>query len=255
VDLNEYRASADEKERTADLLKLLPKNRNSVLDIGARDGHFSRLLTEYFSEVTALDIEKPSFEIEGVKTVAGDATRLHFPSESFDVVFCAEVLEHIRDFRGAAREIARVARHEVVIGVPFEQDTRLGRTVCGTCGRLNPPWGHINSFTEAQLRDLFAGLRCLKCSLVGSTCEETNALSAWLMGLGGHPWGTYEQEEPCIHCGKKLVAPSSRSLTRRLCSKTAERINRIQSVWARSRPKWIHMLFSKHAALGSGACP
>jgi protein-L-isoaspartate O-methyltransferase len=66
-----YRESDQEKSRTADLVRLLPRGRRSVLDIGARDGYFSQLLTEYFDEVTALDLEKPDFSFQRVTTLAG----------------------------------------------------------------------------------------------------------------------------------------------------------------------------------------
>jgi hypothetical protein len=49
--LDEYRNSEWEKSRTADLMRLLPRGRTSVLDIGARDGFFAQLLTEYFENV------------------------------------------------------------------------------------------------------------------------------------------------------------------------------------------------------------
>src|SRR5947208_8764132 len=147
-DLEKYRASESERARTDDLLRLIPKNRRSRLDIGARDGQFSRLFTQYFDEVTALDLERPTFEIPGVVTVAGNATRLDYPDDAFDCVFCAEVLEHIPAIDQACRELARVARYEIVIGVPYRQDIRLGRTTCRSCGKSNPPWGHVNSFDE-----------------------------------------------------------------------------------------------------------
>jgi hypothetical protein len=44
ADLQKYRASELEKARTADLLRVLPKGRATVLDIGARDGFFSKIL-------------------------------------------------------------------------------------------------------------------------------------------------------------------------------------------------------------------
>jgi SAM-dependent methyltransferase len=155
------------------LLRLLPQDRRSVLDIGARDGHFSQLLTEYFDEVTALDLEKPDFSLPRVTPVAGDATRLQFADNSFDCVFCAEVLEHIPDVAQACREIARVALHEVLVGVPYKQDTRLGRTTCQSCGCENPPWGHVNRFDEKRLIRLFAGLRLVSMSFVWSNREVT----------------------------------------------------------------------------------
>ncbi len=139
TDIQKYRESETEKTRTADLFRLLPRGRSSVLDIGARDGHFSRLLTEYFDLVTALDLERPPFDYPRVTTVAGDVTKLQFPDSSFDCVFCAEVLEHIPDVEQPYREIARVTRHEIVIGVPYQQESRVGRTTCRKCGGRNPP--------------------------------------------------------------------------------------------------------------------
>lgn len=230
-DIKKYRESDQEKARTADLVRLLPRGRRSVLDIGARDGYFSQLLTEYLDEVTALDLEKPDFSFPRVTTVAGDATNLQFADDSFDCVFCAEVLEHIPDVAQACREIARVARHEILIGVPYKQDTRLGRTTCQSCGRKNPPWGHLNRFDERRLAKLFPGLSVEASSFVGSARSETNPLSTMLMDVAGNPWGTYDQDEPCIYCGGKLIPPVKRSFFSKVCSAVAVRINRVQSLF------------------------
>ena len=37
-------------------------------------------------------------------------------------------------------------------------------------------------------------------------------LSTLLLDLAGNPFGTYDQEEPCIHCGAKLKPPPRRSI-------------------------------------------
>ncbi len=246
--IEEYRASTREQERTSDLVRLLPKGRRSVLDVGARDGHFSRLLTEHFPEVTALDLSKPAFEIPGVVTVAGDATKLQFADNSFDCVFCAEVLEHIPDVQAACGELIRVAKHEIVIGVPFEQDTRKGRTTCGRCGKPNPPWGHVNSFTEQRLLTLFSGVRVVSRSFVGSSNEVADPVSTFLMDLGGNPWGTYDQEEPCIHCGAVLSPPKERALWQKLSSAVAARMNRVHALFTSPHGNWVHLVFSKSNA-------
>jgi SAM-dependent methyltransferase len=246
MNLEQYRASELEKARTQDLLGMLPKGRRTVLDIGARDGHFSRLLTDHFEEVTALDLKMPSFQIPRVIPAAGDVTRLQYADNSFDCVFCAEVLEHIPAVERACAEIARVARHEMIIGVPFDQDTRLGRTTCRSCGKQNPPWGHVNSFTEARLISLFPNTRVISKSFVGSYRSATNALAARLMDLAGNPWGAYGQEEPCIYCGSALIPPNGeRPLWQKLCSFAAVRMNRIQSSLAKPRRNWIHLVFGK----------
>jgi hypothetical protein len=119
-------------------------------------------------------------------------------------------LEHIPNVVQACREIERVAGHEVIIGVPYKQDTRLGRTTCRSCGGKNPPWGHVNPFDERRLARLFPGLSIKASSFVGSVRSETNPVSTMLMDMAGNPWGTYEQDEPCIYfkrsvTGKRLA--------------------------------------------------
>jgi len=246
TDLERYRASESEKARTEDLLRILPRGRSSVLEIGARDGHFSRLLTQYFTTVTALDLQKPPFEYPRVVPVAGDVTKLDFRDDSFDCVFCAEVLEHIPDVRKACSEIITVAKHEIVIGVPFKQDTRVGRTNCRACGNTNPPWGHVHSFDEDRILRLFSGLKVISKSFVGTNKRATNPISTLLMDMAGNPWGSYDQEEPCIHCGAKLIAPpTNRGVGSRICSALAARIERVQNLFTQPHGNWIHLVFSK----------
>ena len=242
--LEQYRASEQEKARTNDLLRLVPRGWRSVLDIGARDGHFSRLLAEYFDEVTALDLQRPEFKFDRVTTTAGDVTRLQFDNESFDCVFCTEVLEHIPDIRKACQEIARVARHAIVVGVPFKQDIRIGRVTCRSCGKVGPPWGHVNSFDEGRLLRLFPGMKVVLKSFVGSEAGKTNPISTLLMDLAGNPWGTYDQEEPCIYCGSKLMPPN-RKTWQKACSALASGINQFQAISNRPHGIWIHLVFSK----------
>ena len=97
MELNAYRATGKEKARLDNLLELVvPRRRDSILEIGSRDGFHTRILTKYFRTVTALDLVKPSFDgEEGIVPVQGNVTALDFPDNTFDCVLCAEVLEHV----------------------------------------------------------------------------------------------------------------------------------------------------------------
>jgi SAM-dependent methyltransferase len=236
---------AVDQMRLQGLLKLLPVNRHSVLEVGSRHGFVTRALADRFEITTALDLEKPKFEIDGVVNVKGDVQALDFADNSFDCVLCSEVLEHVPDVAAAAREIARVARHEIVIGVPYRQDTRVGQTTCLHCGRVNPPYGHINRFDENTLRQLFAGVPLIESHYISSNCERTNSLAAWLQTLAANPYGTYDQEESCIGCGSALERPSSQSLARRLCGAAGARLYALQMKLNRPWPTWIHLLLRK----------
>ena len=246
-DLSAYRSSALEQARSQSLLNLIPAKGGSVLDIGARDGYIAKQLLGRFTRVVALDLERPNIDDPRVEAVQGNAINLQFPDNTFDAIVCAEVLEHIplQILPRVAQEIARVASSTVVIGVPYEQDLRLACTNCLSCGQNNPPWGHVNAFDEADLAKLFTGLRVTRTEFVGSTSARTNWLAAWLSAYAGNPYGTYTQEEPCIHCGAKLTAPLKRSMLQRVATRAAHWANRAQATVSRPRPNWIHMVFEK----------
>jgi SAM-dependent methyltransferase len=248
-DLTAYRASVREQSRISDILASVPSGFSSVLDIGARDGYISKLLARDFAAVTALDLEKPEVSNEKVVAVEGDITKLDFPDNAFDVVVCTEVLEHIptHQLGQACRETSRVARYAVLVGVPYRQDRRMGATLCVFCGRQNPCWGHVNDFDEAKLKRLFEGLTPIRTSYVGRTKDRTNAVSAFLMRRARNPWGTYEQDEACVHCGKKLIRPNGRTVIEAGYARIASIMNHAQSLFIPWRPTWIHMVFQKAA--------
>jgi hypothetical protein len=247
-DLSAYRESEREQARIAALFELMPDGGETALDVGARDGFVSLLLTDRFHKVCALDLVRPNLEHRSVECVQGDICGLDFPDNAFDLVLCAEVLEHIPPDRlgRACAELARVTRRRLLVGVPYDQDIRLGRTLCRACGRRNPPWGHVNVFDERRLERLFPELRVERIGYVGETRDRTTALAAWLDDRAGNPHGTYGQEEACVHCGAPLpLPPSDRSFPRRLCAAGAHWLNRAQRAVARPRPIWIHAAYSK----------
>lgn len=247
MDLSEYRSSDRERARSASLMALVPPGIGPALDVGARDGFLSVLLAERGAQVTALDLQMPLIEHPRIHCVRGDVTALDFPDDYFDLVLCAEVLEHIPPalLERACAELSRVARRFVLIGVPYKQDLRAARSTCATCGGKNPPWGHVNRFDEERLRALFSHCRPRSIDFVGTAEPGTNALSALLMDLAGNPYGTYVQHEPCIHCGAKLRPPGPRAFWQKVCTRLAVYGTRLQRRLQHPHPNWIHVLLEK----------
>jgi hypothetical protein len=245
-----YRQSDREQARTNNLLGLIPTNGIVALDIGARDGYLSRLLADRFESVVALDLSRPSIDHPNVASVQGDVCHLAFADGTFDLVVCSEVLEHIPSPRleQACAEIVRVAKGAVVIGVPYKQDIRFGRTTCRQCGGLSPPWSHVNSFDEQRLRALFEALTLSKVGYVGTTRDVTNAVSVALLDFAGNPYGTYDQVEGCIHCGSPLLRPGRRNIPQRIATRIAFILNRLQRSGTPPHGNWIHVRFDKWPA-------
>lgn len=249
MDIAEARSSPSERSRIDDLVRLVPSDLELGLDVGARDGFLSRRLVEKVQHVYALDLVRPEVDHPRITAVKGDATQLVFPDGRFDLVMCAEVLEHIPSpaLEAVCLELCRVSSRYVLIGVPFEQDTRVGRLTCHACGHRNPPWGHVSTFSRQRLVDLFGGLRMRDTSFVGAHKNRTNFVAAALNDFAGNPWGPYWQEERCIACGARFEGPPPRrsGSLQRIASKTAYVINAVQRIVSRPKPVWIHVLFEK----------
>src|SRR5918992_3445275 len=85
-----------------------------ALDLGCGDGRLGSQLAA--AELTAADVS--SVALERARARLPDASLvelepdapLPFPDSSFDLVLCAETIEHVRDLQGLLSEVRRVLR-------------------------------------------------------------------------------------------------------------------------------------------------
>ena len=123
--------------------------------------------------VTAVDLDLA--ELKHVRNVSGsdpacwtsavnaDALQLPFDDGTFDRIIASEVMEHIPDDRGAARELARVLRPGGTIAVTIP--SWLPEKVCWALSdEYHAPFvegGHVRIYTEVGLRRVLrdAGLQ------------------------------------------------------------------------------------------------
>jgi methionine biosynthesis protein MetW len=105
------------------LIKAPPGSR--VLDVGAAEGYLSRLLTERGLRVTAIERDPAMADVcryHCDSVVIADLDQ-PFPlsaTDKFDVIICADVLEHLRDPLAVLRGLAHYLRPagKVIISVP-----------------------------------------------------------------------------------------------------------------------------------------
>jgi hypothetical protein len=67
------------------------------------------------------------------------------------------------------------------------------------------------------------------------------------MDRAGNPYGTYSQQEPCVHCGGALGAPRPRSLAQKVATKLAFWARWPSQRLAPTRGNWLHMRLRKRS--------
>lgn len=101
----------------------------SFLEVGCAEGKLMRLFHSFHPDVrrTGFDIsegylQRAKTEDPDAEYVRGDAADLPFEDKSFDIVLCAETLEHTLDPEKVFNELGRVVSRHLVVTAP-------GRTV------------------------------------------------------------------------------------------------------------------------------
>ncbi len=116
----------------AALAPLAVESHESVLDVGCGTGELSRVLAEECpGRVVGCDVDRDLLATarDHVPVVAGDALRLPFPDDSFDLVVCQALLINLPDPATAVAEFARVSRDLVAAIEPDNGDVRVESSV------------------------------------------------------------------------------------------------------------------------------
>ena len=122
----------------------------TVLDVATGGGHVARRLREAGATVVTVD-PAPGMNAD----TTASAEDLPFADGSFDAVACRLAAHHFADVLAAVREMARVAKHRVVIC-----DNTFVSEVSEEADRVRDP-SHVRNYSQPEWHSFFelAGLR------------------------------------------------------------------------------------------------
>ena len=151
---------------TFDLNRVNINPEGTMLDLGCGEGRHIFGVMEKFPDLKCIGLD-PHIEsldkaFEGLKFLesisntktnflSGSAYSLPFSDDSFDLVVCSEVLEHLHDYKDAIKEINRVLKPggQFLASVPAE----FPEKICWLLSEdyQNQPGGHLRIFKKNEL--------------------------------------------------------------------------------------------------------
>jgi SAM-dependent methyltransferase len=181
---------------TVDLERLDVQPGHRLLDAGCGEGRHCFGAMARGATVVGLDLDLDSMRDASKNLrkrgeeqdrlgamVQGDAFHLPYADASFDRIICSEVMEHVHDYRGAVRELARVAKPGARIAVTIPTATsehlylRLGDEY------FESPGGHIRIFRP---RDLAKGLAAAGFDTIGCGFAHGLHTPYWVLRSAMH---------------------------------------------------------------------
>lgn len=219
---------------------LIPGPRN-LLDVGCGNGMFLRRVSETFPEIAVHGADR---SVAAVSQVSGSSTvcaisSLPFADQSYDVVTCLEVIEHLQiaSFQDALSELARVARLQLLVSVPNSQDLRVGRVECEGCRTQFNPDFHLRSFSPSALEHLFDHLGFRAQRVVPFGMAQEFAFARQLDMLKRHRPNRFPIDVPCPACGS--VLPAARMVMDDTASGRSSR-SLLKAVWPKVKStRWL----------------
>jgi 2-polyprenyl-3-methyl-5-hydroxy-6-metoxy-1,4-benzoquinol methylase len=133
-----------------------------ILDMGAGAGHLIRLLIKKGvppDNIYALDFNVNFLRLKklypGAHLSIGDLKNTGYSSGQFDVVFCLDVLEHIKDIEAALSELVRISKKgaSLVVSIPKENFLyKVGRfLIKGRFSMESGPGSGKHYYTDKEL--------------------------------------------------------------------------------------------------------
>lgn len=142
------------------VIDLIPKKKNiKILDAGCGEGHLlfevSKLIDSsnklYGTDILDVALEKAKERVKGGSFSLQNLESLNFKNNSFDVIMCTDVIEHIPNYKKVLSELKRVLKEDGTLIISFPNETlwTISRFFLGRKPIKVPE--HCNSFSPRDL--------------------------------------------------------------------------------------------------------
>ena len=202
----EHKPNEFEIAKAKQIERGFPDAAKTVLDVGCGTCWMLESLRSKWDYAVGAD-----YTIEGLKRaklprVQASGFALPFRDDSFDLILCAEVIEHLNDedLARLLRELFRVSSKYLLITTPYRERRELGMIKCDLCLTKFHTSLHLRVWTEDLLESTFAkeGFKPVWIETTGKRRFRSNLISS----LNGYLTGYYAAEpRVCPVCGNTRI--------------------------------------------------
>jgi len=145
------------------ILKDEIKDGSTILDIGGYDGYISYRLKKIFPNlvITIVDTDELGLGLaknRGLNVICASALELPIKDKEFDVVFCFDLIEHIKEDMKLLKELSRVLKDngKIILTTPMKDGVSFPMLNKKKNEMINKNWGHVRKgYSLEQIRELF----------------------------------------------------------------------------------------------------
>ncbi|MCD4759390.1 class I SAM-dependent methyltransferase [archaeon] len=103
----------EQLEKINKILKTLTKKEinSKILDVGCG----TALYSNFFKNYTGIDPSKGMLEQTKANVIQGNAEKLPFKDNSFDMIISISAIHNFKDYKKAIKEMKRVAKNKIII--------------------------------------------------------------------------------------------------------------------------------------------
>lgn len=166
---NSWKSQEEKLEKRYPIILKMVGSNKKVLDIGCGAGLLSSLISNQGNEVYGVDISSEALRKAASRGIevrqCNIEEGLPFEDESFDMVVCSEIIEHLFAPKKLLVEIRRALRDDGFLILTTPNVTYIVRRICFLLGKFpeeakwattscTNEWEHIRFFTVSSLEKL-----------------------------------------------------------------------------------------------------
>jgi SAM-dependent methyltransferase len=225
--------------------KIMPPDVRTILDAGCGNGAVTNELYPAY-DITGLDFSAAALEHVQAPKVQASVASIPFPDNSFDLVMCNEVLEHLgdEDLLAAVAELKRCTSRYLLISVPNKEQLGLCRIKCCGCGNVFHAYGHLQSF-DVDTLDRLIGWERLQTFAIGPATRAFNTRLLRFRQVYLKQWFNPDFPISCPQCGGKEFWVRKSILTKAL--------NGLARLGSKGRPYWLTVFYSAPDSFNTGS--